>query len=120
MARPKKYDAEIIAAELQAYIDSVDDPHIGGYCSLPGKPSRETVYELSLNCKALSDILKRSLAKQESNMIDKAMNGKCNPIFAIFRLKQPAFGWTDKIQQEVDTKMTVEIQLPDNVKQLSK
>lgn len=100
MARPKKYDPVELAAQLNEFIDSETDPLLQAFCLPVDRPCRDTLHRLSEGCQELSDAIKRAMAKQELHIINKAMSGDAPPAFAIFRLKQPQHGWTDK--QQID------------------
>lgn len=96
---PKVFDKELIKQRLVEYIDSIPDPNLPEFCSmLDDNPHRDTLYEWS-NDEEVNKIygfrhlLKRLHEKQESFLI-RAKD--VNPIMAIFRLKQPSFGYTDK------------------------
>jgi hypothetical protein len=99
MARPKVYDPEVLAVQLQEYTDSVSEPMIQEFCVLR-KINKDTIYRLEKECKALSDSIKYLHAKQELRTIRLAESGDINTTFAIFKLKQKCYGWSDK--QEVD------------------
>jgi hypothetical protein len=119
MARPKIYDAEEVAVKLDEYTDSMDYPLITEFCLDKENPSKVHLYEMSVSCEALSNSIKRCCAKQENYVERQVAIGKFNPIFAIFKLKQPAFGWKDKVEQEIKTEMTVEFSLPDSMKKIA-
>jgi hypothetical protein len=99
--RPKKYDPIDIAKRLDNYIKEEDNPILPGFCIQQGNPCKDTLYELAKNCTELSDSIKRAVDKQEAFYEKGAANGEVNPTFAIFKLKQPQHGWTDK--QQIDT-----------------
>lgn len=97
--RPPIYDPEVIADELLEYIENSDDPMIEEFCYL-NPYSKDTVYRLEKKCERLSDAIKKLHAKQMIRTIRMAEKGKMNPTWAIFKMKQPCYGMTDK--QEVD------------------
>jgi hypothetical protein len=113
--RPPIHDKQKVFDELIAYIDSVPDPMMQEFCSMvAGRPSRDTMNEwcndASLQEKLpFADTVKRMLSKQESFLV-RAQG--VNPIMAIFRLKQPCFGYTDKqqIDHQIATRV-IDIQL---------
>lgn len=111
--RPNKYDPLVLAEQLNEYIDSCDDPLLQEFCLMPDSPSRETLNVLSKNCKDLSDAIRRCMDKQELSIIRKAMSGDANATFAIFRLKQPQHGWTDK--QQIDSNINGALEINVNV-----
>lgn len=109
MARPNKYDADDLANKLEIYIEEEANPIIAGFCIRPGSPCRDTLYELAKNNKRLSDTIKKAIQKQEVFYENGAALGVVNPTFAIFKLKQPAHGWTDKQQNDVNMSGGLEI-----------
>ena len=100
MARPREYVPEVVAAELLEYIEKTEDPMIEEFCMLDTSPCKDTVYTLAKKCKILSDTIKRCHVKQQIRTVRKAESGDINTTFAIFKLKQKCYGWTDK--QEVE------------------
>jgi len=100
MARPRTYIPEDIAGELLNYIETTEDPMIAEYCLLEGSPTKDTLYRLAKECTVLSDSIKRCHEKQQIRTVRKAESGEINTTFAIFKLKQKCYGWTDK--QEVE------------------
>lgn len=113
MVRPIKYNAEVLAEQLNAYIDSCDDPLLQEFCMPKDAPSRDTLHRLSKDSQLLSDAIKRCMDKQELTIIRKAMSGDANSTFAIFRLKQPQHGWTDK--QQIDQNVSGALEINVNV-----
>ena len=95
MGRPRIYDAEVLATELNEYIDNTSDPMIEEYCLNTGV-SKDTVYRLEKECQNLSDAIKRCHAKQQIRTVKRVEEGEMNPTWAIFKMKQPCYGWTDK------------------------
>lgn len=111
--RPNKYDPLEIAKKLDDYIDSNKNPIIAKFCIEPGNPCKDTVYELAKTCEELSYSIKRAVDKQEAYVEEGAMNGTVNPTFAIFKLKQPQHGWTDK--QQIDSNISGALEINVNV-----
>ena len=107
---PKVFDKDLIKQRLIDYIDSVPDPNLPEFCSMYNdNPHRDTLYDWSNNEEieknyGFRHLLKRLHDKQESFLI-RAKD--VNPIMAIFRLKQPSFGYKDK--QEIDTTVTSKV-----------
>jgi len=99
MARPKKFDADKLADQLIKYTNLSDDPMVQEFC-YENDVTKDTVYRLAKENSRLSDSIKRLHNKQEIRTIRKAESGDINNTFAIFKLKQPCYGWTDK--QEVN------------------
>ena len=98
MARPRIYNADDIRVKLDAYIDSTDDCLIDEFLLNEYMPA-QTLYRLAKESEALNDSIKRCHHKQALRVQRGAENGTINPTFAIFKLKQPCYAWTDK--QEV-------------------
>ena len=100
MARPVIYKAEDVNQSLNDYIDSTDNPMMQEFCAVKGNPSDDTIYALMKDYKPLSATIKRLHRKQEQRTINLVESGQLNPVWAIFKLKQPCYGWTDKQQVE--------------------
>jgi hypothetical protein len=60
----------------------------------------ETLYRLAKENERLSNTIKRVHEKQKMRTIRKAESGEINTTFAIFKLKQKCYGWTDKTELE--------------------
>ncbi len=99
MARPREFNAEDINKALMDYSDNTDDPYIEEFL-LTQPYSHDTFYRYAKEDKALSDTIKKLHAKQMMRTVRKAESGDINSTFAIFKLKQKCYGWTDK--QEID------------------
>lgn len=98
MARPRKYNADDLKAKLDAYIDSTDDCLIDEFLLNEYIPAK-TLYQYAKESEELSNSIKRCHHKQALRVQRGAQDGTINATFAIFKLKQPCYGWTDK--QEV-------------------
>ena len=98
--RPKIYKSEVIAENLEKYVEESNDPIIEEFCYL-NKICKETIYRHAKECERLANAIKRCHIKQEVLTVRKAEAGEINATFAIFKLKQKRFGWTDK--QEIET-----------------
>lgn len=96
--RPRIYNADDIKAKLDEYIDSTDDCIIDEFLLNERMPAK-TLYQYAKESEELSNSIKRCHQKQALRVQRGAQNGTINPTFAIFKLKQPCYGWTDK--QEV-------------------
>lgn len=110
--RPRIYDAEVLADELLIYVESTDDPMIEEFC-IKRKMTRDTIYRLAKENERLSDTIKYCHMIQEVRTVRGAQNGIINPTFAIFKLKQKCYGWTDKTEVQstnvnIETEMTAE------------
>ena len=104
--RPKVYSDEKILEDLIKYMNNTDDPYIEDFI-LQNEFSPDTFYRLAKENKKLSDTIKRVHAKQMMRTVRKAELGEINPTFAIFKLKQKCYGWTDKQEIEHSGEMTV-------------
>lgn len=106
--RPKKHDENKIIEKMLDYIAKTDEPMIQEFC-LNNDINRQYLYDMASNNKDLNDTIKKLMEKQEMYLIKNAETGKINPTFAIFRLKQKPFCWTDKQELETknETKLTV-------------
>lgn len=100
MTRPRVYDAEEVTQALTEYINSTENPMIQEFCSRPENPVPDTLNRLSKEYKPLSDAIKRMHQLQQARTVNLVESGQMNPIWAIFKLKQPQYGWTDKQQVE--------------------
>ena len=100
MARPIKYDVDLLIEQLHEYIDGADDPQLSEFCLGQDKPCREYLWQIAKNSEELSYVIKKLHSKQEL-YLSRCGNGTLNPSMAIFRLKQPIHGYVDKTEQEV-------------------
>lgn len=98
MARPRIYNADDVNKKLAEYIDNTDDCIIEEFLLIEHM-SADTLSRLSRENVTLSETIKRCHHKQALRVQRGAQNGTINATFAIFKLKQPCYGWTDK--QEV-------------------
>jgi hypothetical protein len=102
--RPRKLTAEQQAEVLNAfrlYIERTPDPTIVGFCSWDPVPLNYWVTDDDIdNWKEFYALRKRAIKKQEAFLLEATGSGRYNPAMGIFRLKQPTYGYTDKIQQE--------------------
>src|SRR5258708_5629518 len=103
MGRPPKYTAlekQEIAQDLQKYIDTTEDPTIAKFISTYKDHPVNQEY-VSAN---FSELVKFAIKKQEAFLIGQFDK----PTMAIFRLKQPQHGYTDK-QELHTTNMNVNV-----------
>lgn len=105
--RPRKLtvaETQEVYEALEQYILDEDDPTIVGFCAW-----NETAIQYRINDSNLYDwpefsgLIKWAIKKQEANLLKQGGAGKYNPTLAIFRLKQPQHGYTDKSQTDVTT-----------------
>jgi hypothetical protein len=98
--RLKIYNADELAIKLNDYIDNSSDPIIEEFC-LINNMSRDTLHRHSQESVVLSDTIKKCHAKQAIRTQRLAESGDINTTFAIFKLKQKCYGWSDK--QEIES-----------------
>ena len=108
MARPRIYDADVIADKLAEYTANTEEPLIQEFC-VRENISDETLRRLRAENTALDGAIKNAIKKQEVALLRNGSTGKINPVFAIFRLKQPQFGYTDR----ADLAITAQAAPPD-------
>lgn len=104
--RPSKFNTEQLTAiynEFAEYIEGNDDPTLADFIA---------THSWSLNKEYLSsrpefsDLVTKAILKQEGFLLKQYKN----PAMAIFRLKQPQHGYTDK--REVESKsLNVDVQV---------
>lgn len=106
--RPRVYIPDKVADDLMEYVNKTEDPMIEEFCIAEGNPSKDTLYRLEKeNCR-ISDAIKKCHLKQEIRTVKRVEIGLMNPTWAIFKMKQKQYGWTDK--QELEH--SGEIQMP--------
>jgi hypothetical protein len=101
MARPRKYNVDDIIEKMDKYIRQNDEPLIQEFI-LDYGISKAHLYELEKESEGLSDAIKKCIQKQEVYLLRNASVKAIDPVFTMFRLKQPCFGYKDK--QEVESK----------------
>ena len=104
VGRPSIYNAKDLNTDLDEYITNTDDPYIEDFC-LNRRVSPERLYNYAKESDELSNTIKRCHDKQKMRTVKKAEIGEINATFAIFKLKQKCYGWTDK--QEVEHSGTI-------------
>ena len=108
--RPKIYNVEDIIEKLEKYITENEEPMIKEFCLNYGISSSH-LYELKSDNERLSETIKKAIEKEEVFLLKNAERQKINPVFAMFRLKQPAFGYKDKTEVET-TINTITVEPP--------
>ena len=97
--RPKdKYTPEVIADLVKKfieYIDINDNPIIKEFCYL-----NDILVDALYDNEEFSHLLKKSMYKKEAFLEAGGLTNQINTGMAIFTLKQPAHGWSDKQQIE--------------------
>lgn len=104
MARPTKLTpaerAEVLKA-FEAYIARTPDSTIVGFCAWDKVALKYFVTEDNLqDWQEFSNLKKRAVKQQEAYLIEAGTRNKINTTMAIFRLKQPQHGYTDKVVSE--------------------
>ena len=108
--RPKVYDPNDIAELMEQYYNESDDPYVEEFQIQQGLTS-ELIYRLAKEDEKISKTIKAIHEKQKMRTVRKAEVGEINPTFAIFKLKQKCYGWTDKqeIDQTIKGEMTITV-----------
>lgn len=98
--RPQKFSPEqlqTIYNDFSEYIEKTEDPTIVGFCSSYEIDNKYVHKDFISERKEYSVLVKKAIGKQEDYLLHQFKN----PTLAIFRLKQPQHGYTDK--REVET-----------------
>jgi len=93
--RPKIFDSKEITKQLLEYIDSTDDPIVDEFV-LNSPFSTDTLYRLAKEDEKLSETIKNVHKKQSIRTQRLAEQGEIPTAWAIFKMKQKCYGWTDK------------------------
>ena len=120
MARPARYtNVDDLEAKCEEYFDKCDNNTISiwdkdgkeikksdpipytvpGLALHLGFTSRTSIFNYKAN-KKLMNTIKKALGRIESQRVARALQGKQNPVFSIFDLKNN-FGYKDKVEQEI-------------------
>ena len=95
---------------LEQYILDTSDPTMPKFVSTNEVALQYNVTRHNLNdWPIFSTLIKRAVDKQESFLLEQGGSGKYNPTIAIFRLKQPQHGYTDKQERENTHKIVTPI-----------
>lgn len=93
--------AEVVSA-LAEYIDAEEDPTIVGFVSVNPIAIQYDVSDDNINdWEQFTRLRKRAVRKQEHYLLKQGGAGKYNPTIAIFRLKQPQHGYTDRQDRDI-------------------
>ena len=96
--------AEVLNAFRQ-YIRKFADPTIVGFCALDDTALKYNVTKDNIHdWREFSELRKQAISKQEAYLLAGATANKLNATFAIFRLKQPQHGYTDRQDHDHTTK----------------
>ena len=106
MGRPRKFDPNKLAAQINEYVDTHELPLISTMCVDIGI-SKDRLYKLRKECDALDDSIKKANAKCESLILQRGLTGRYNGAMSIFLLKN--YGWTDKQEEDVDKSIKVDM-----------
>lgn len=112
--RPPKLKSEQRAEVFQAlsdYIQRTPDPTVVGFCAWDPVAIKYDVTDDNIyDWPEFSGLRKRAIIKQEAFLVEAATRNKINPTVAIFRLKQPQHGYTDRqqVEQSGEVKHTYE------------
>ena len=99
VGRPQMYtpqEIQTIVADLEKWIETQDDPTLVAFTSSYTKYRVNKDYISDHD--EFSDLRKRSIEKQEAYLVKGATKNSLNPTMAIFRLKQPQHGYSDRSQ----------------------
>lgn len=89
---------------LFEYIQNEDDPTIVGFVAYDPAANEYDVTRDNINdWPEFSTLIKKATTKQEAYLLKNASKNRINPTFAIFRLKQPVHGYSDKTQTDLTT-----------------
>lgn len=106
-----KTQREEVLKALEDYLANEDDPTLVGFCALDETAVRLDVTEDNLqDWTEFSNLRKRSVKKQEAYLLRQGTRNRINTTMAIFRLKQPQHGYTDKslVENSGEQKLIVE------------
>lgn len=93
-----KQKAEVLQA-FQDYIRREADPTIVGFVAYDPTPIKYNVTDDNISdWDEFSGLRKRAIKKQEAYLLLGATRGQLNTTMAIFRLKQPQHGYSDKTE----------------------
>lgn len=118
IVRPREYSAGELETAFNIYVDETDMPTVEGFCAKHSM-AKSTFYKYVNEDPGLSNGKEKADTKAEDYLVKSALAGKGHPIFTIFLLKQSRFGYKDKVEQEIKSEITVDIQLPDGMKRIA-
>jgi len=93
---------------LDTYISEHDDPNIEGFCSQYRTMNRHITPKYLHGIEQLKPLLEWGRTKEEAYLISQ----KDRPVMAIFRLKQPKFGYQDTASNKTEVNVTFSNALP--------
>jgi hypothetical protein len=101
VGRPNKYNPDEICDKLNKYINSTVDPVLSEFLIDESNPGNTRFWELVKGHEGLADAIKRLQMKQEVYLV-RCGYGDLPPAMAVFRLKQPQHGYTDRSEVKHD------------------
>lgn len=108
VGRPPKLSVEERAELLEAYIlyiERTPDPTTVGFCAYDPVAAKYMITRDNLkDWPEFSPLQKYCIEKQEAYLLQAGGTGKYNPTMAIFRLKQPQHGYTDRMDSDITSK----------------
>ena len=127
VGRPIKYshkEKQAILDALKLYVETEEYPTMPAFC-VQQKISKKRIYEWAKGenenadtrekyplKEYFSELIGIMNSKQEAFVEKNVMLGHITPSFAIFKLKQQGFGWTDRQDVNVGGDMKISIGLP--------
>jgi hypothetical protein len=104
VGRPAKLTAKQRAEVLEAfrlYIERTPDATIVGFCAFDPVGAKYLITKDNIHdWEEFSELRNYAIQKQEAYLLEGAITNRLNATMAIFRLKQPQHGYTDKHEQE--------------------
>ncbi len=117
--RPKKtkYNITTMCQAISKYVDrNKKGIPILKECCLENDWHYDYVMQLQRDNEDLSQSIKKLHYQREVNLEKGALTGQFNNTMAIFILKQPVHGWTDKHQVSIDTEEKLIQETKDHLK----
>lgn len=103
---------------FEKYVDEEEYPTVTGFCANHKIAVKYGLISQNLkDWPQFSSLIKKANDKQAIYTEEQTIRGKMNPTWAIFKLKQPAFGWTDKQEVEHSGKLSIESSYNPEIKQ---
>ena len=109
VGRPPKLtglEREEVLQAFKAYLERTPDATIVGFCAFDPVGAKYLITKDNIyDWDEFSELRRYAVQKQEAYLLMGATTGKLNATMAIFRLKQPQHGYTDK--HEVDNNLKI-------------
>lgn len=107
VGRPPKLTKTQRVELLQAfedYIDRTPDSTVVGFCAWDETARKYRINDSNLyDWEEFAGLIKYAIKKQEAYLLEGATRNKLNATMAIFRLKQPQHGYTDRQDHDLTT-----------------